>query len=350
MAAFLVILLLVCVYGMKIYTLKEFNTGYLSKNNTTAVKGVFVFLVFMSHFIQYYPVSDAYDTPYKAVRLFLGQLVVVMFLFYSGYGIYESVKKKGSGYIKSFPVNRFLKTLLHLDIAVLLFVIRNLIMDKPMKLANVLWSFIGWKNIGNSNWFMFTILILYFAVYLSFLIFRKKNVWALVLTTVLTIVYVVVMANVIKVANYWYNTALCLPLGMWYSFLKDRIEAGVMKNNIIYHITLAATFGLFMLTHYNKRPLTVYIFWTLLFCLVVVFVTMKVSFGNKALYWLGNHVFSVYILQRLPMSVFYEIEPIASNRYIFFILSFGVTVILAELFDRSMAALDKVLFTKKIKK
>lgn len=349
MAAVLVVLLLICVYGMKIFGPKEFNKDYLSKNNTTAVKGIFVFLVFMSHFIQYCPPVDAYDAPYKAVRLFLGQLVVVMFFFYSGYGIYESIKRKGTSYIKTFPVNRFLKTLLHLDIAILIFVIRNIIMGIPMTFVNVLLSFIGWKSVGNSNWFMFTVLILYFAVYLSFIIFKKNNVASLLLSTVLCIVYIVVMANWVQSANYWYNTALCLPLGLWYSYFKDKIELGVMKNDITYHITLFATFGLFMLAHFNKLPLTIYICWTLLFTLLVIFITMKVNFGNKVLYWLGNHVFSVYILQRLPLSVFNEIEAISSNRYLFFVLSFGVTAILAELFDRATGALDKVLFKKRTK-
>jgi hypothetical protein len=33
--------------------------------------------------------------------------MVVPFLFYSGYGIFEQVKKKGNGYIGSFPKKEF---------------------------------------------------------------------------------------------------------------------------------------------------------------------------------------------------------------------------------------------------
>lgn len=349
MFIFLIILSWICIYGMKISPVKEFNKNYISRDNTTAVKGIFVFLVFMSHFIQYYEMSTVFDNPYKVVRLFLGQLVVVMFLFYSGYGIFESVKRKGTDYIKTFPTNRVLKTLLHLDLAVMLFCIFNLITGKEMTLEKVLWSLIGWKNIGNSNWFMFTILVLYIVIYVAFMLFKKHKVAALIFTTALTFAYIAIMRHVFELAAYWYNTSLCLPLGLWYSFFKDKIEAFVMKNNIIYLVTTAVVTAAFILCHLNKREFGVYILWTITFTLLVVLITMKVNFGNKILYWLGNHVFSVYILQRLPLSVFNEIEAISSNRYLFFVLSFGVTAILAELFERATGALDKVIFKKKAK-
>lgn len=349
MILFVIALFLVCVYGMKIYGVKQFNREYLSRENTNAVKGVFVFLIFMSHFLQYYTSDGPFDGQYLAVRVFLGQLVVVMFWFYSGYGIYESVKRKGVTYIADFPKNRILKTLFHLDLALLFYIIRNLIMGVPMKLPDVLLSLFGWSTIGNSNWFMFVVLVLYLIVYVSFLLFRKNKGIALVTTTLFTVAYIVIMYNFSDKESYWYNTALCFPIGLWYSYFKERIEAFVMKNGIVYHIALIAVFALFMLTHFNKLPITVYIIWTVLFTLLVVLITMKLKIGNKVLYWLGNHVFSIYIFQRLPMSVFVRFENIASNRYLFFILSFVVTAIIAELFDRGVAALDKVIFDRKKK-
>lgn len=341
------ILALACVYGMKIFGFREFNKDYLSRDNTTAVKGIFVVLVFMSHFLQYYKMSGPFDVLYKEIRLFLGQLVVVMFLFYSGYGIYESIKRKGTSYVKSFPKNRVLKTLFHLDLAILIFFIRNLIMDIEMTVPKVLLSLIGWTSIGNSNWFMFAILVLYIIVYVAFLVFKKNKVLGIVATTALTVVYIILMKEFSGMDAYWYNTVLCLPLGMWYSCLKDKINAVMMKNDIIYLAITAVVAAVFLLVHNNKRELPVYILWTIMFTLLVVFGTMKVNLGNKVLYWLGNHVFSVYILQRLPMALFAKIDFIAAEREYFFVLSFAATVILAELFDRGTGALDKLIFDRK---
>lgn len=341
----LVFLSWICVYGMKIAKPDGFNENYLSRNDTTAVKGIFVFLVFMSHFIQYYDMNTVFDNPYKIVRNFLGQLVVVMFLFYSGYGIFESIKKKGTDYVKGLPVNRCLKVLLHLDLAVLLFLVLDLIIGKKVTLTKFLLSLVGWANIGNSNWFIFTIVILYLLVFISFMLFKSKPVLAIAFTTLLTGLYMFIMSKFVYA--YWYNTALCFPLGMWYSLYKEKIGKFFMKNNIVYILGVAFFAVLLAVSYNTKRNFAMYELYTISFTLLVVLITMKISFGNKVLLWLGNHVFSVYILQRIPMTVFQRVDVISSNYYVYFTLCFVVTVILAELFDRFTAVVDKKLFAGK---
>ena len=345
MFIFLIVLSWICIYGMKFSKPDGFNENYLSRNDTTAVKGIFVFLVFMSHFIQYYDMNTVFDNPYKLVRKFLGQLVVVMFLFYSGYGIFESIKKKGTDYVKGLPVNRCLKVLFHLDLAVIIFLVLDLIIGKKVTLTKFLFSLVGWANIGNSNWFIFTIIILYLLVFISFMLFKSKPVFAIAFTTLLTGAYMFIMSKYVDA--YWYNTALCFPLGMWYSLYKEKIGKFFMRNNIIYILSVAFFAVLLAVSYKTKRNFAMYELYTISFTLLVVLVTMKISFGNKVLLWLGNHVFSVYILQRIPMTVFQKIDIVSSNRYIYFTLCFVITVILAELFDRFTAILDKKLFVGK---
>lgn len=338
---------LVCVYSMKIMPVKEFNTGYISRDDSTAVKGIFVFMVFISHFTQYYHMSTAFDNPYKALKVFLSQLIVVVFLFYSGYGVFESIKRKGSGYIKSFPVNRCLKVLFHFDIAILIFLAFGFAMGKTYKPVKILLSLIGWESVGNSNWFIFVIVVLYLLVFISFSIFKKNNLAGIIATTLLTVAFIIALAQFKD--TYWFDTALCLPAGMWYSYFKDKIEKLVMKNNVTYLITAAVIVALFFVAYKFKDNIAVSELWAILFALVILIVTMKVKIGNKVLMWLGNHVFSVYILQRLPMTAFSKVEFISSNRYIYFFASLAVTVVISELFDRAMAVIDKKLFVPRKK-
>lgn len=311
------------------------------------MKGIFVFMVFLSHFTQYYQMNTVFDNPYKLIKNNSGQLVVVMFLFYSGYGIYESLKKKGSGYIRTFPKNRCLKTLLHLDIAVIIYLIFDLIIGQKVTAVNFLLSLVAWKGIGNSNWFMFAIIVQYLLVFIAFTVFSKKRVPALLLVTALSVVYIIVMMQVKE--SWWYNTALCLPLGMWFSYFKDGIQKFVMKNNITYILSGVIVAGIFAVSFLKRKEFVFYEIWTLAFALLVVLLTMKVKFGNKALEWLGNHVFSVYILQRIPMIIFKDVPAVFSSRYIYFVLCFAITVVLSELFDRAMAVIDKKLFAPKLK-
>ena len=77
---------------------------------------------------------------------------------------------------------------------------------------------------------------------------------------------------------------------------------------------------------------------------------MKVQIGNGILDFLGSHVFSIYILQRLPMILLTKLGLAESNKYIFVAVCFFATVTMAVLFDLAMNKLDCLLFTHKIKK
>ena len=72
----------------------------------------------MSHFILYkIPLQKNWiDSVGVKFITKLEQLMVTMFLFYSGYGVMESIKRKGDDYIKSFPKKRILTTLINLFI------------------------------------------------------------------------------------------------------------------------------------------------------------------------------------------------------------------------------------------
>ena len=84
---------------------RGFHEDYLEKNSVLPIKGLFVLFVFFRHSREYF----VYDGPLDSVFLYIDshmiQLIVSMFLFYSGFGIYESIKIKGED---TYPV--FLRT------------------------------------------------------------------------------------------------------------------------------------------------------------------------------------------------------------------------------------------------
>lgn len=99
MAVFLILLLLVFFYEIQIAN-KGDNPDFLTKSKTDAIKGIFIVIVFINHIKEYYIQAGAdlsawYDKAFFLPASALGQLMVVMFLFYSGYGVVESIKKKG---------------------------------------------------------------------------------------------------------------------------------------------------------------------------------------------------------------------------------------------------------------
>ncbi|MDE5670407.1 MAG: hypothetical protein K2I14_02950, partial [Eubacterium sp.] len=130
-----------------------FFKDYSSPAQTTAINGIFVLLVFLSHAAQYVKLNGVMDKPYDLLKTFLGQLVVVTFLFFSGYGMMESICKKGKAYVKNIPGGRLFKVWYHFAIAVLFYIILNLSLGRSYSVKTTLLAFTGWSSISNSNWY-----------------------------------------------------------------------------------------------------------------------------------------------------------------------------------------------------
>lgn len=154
---------------------------YIGKDQCNAIKGISILLVFCGHIMQYItPSGYVYDSIGDKILIpilnFMGQLVVVMFLFYSGYGVQESIRRKGIDYVKQMPKRRLLATLLNFDVAVFSFLLLDLALGINYKTSSFILAFTGWESIGNSNWYIFVILILYFMHYLSAILCNRFGV------------------------------------------------------------------------------------------------------------------------------------------------------------------------------
>ncbi|MBQ2775633.1 MAG: acyltransferase family protein [Clostridia bacterium] len=342
----LVAAVFVFLYGAKFSKPGEFNRDYMSKETTGSINGIFVVVVFMSHISQYMSLNGPTDRAWTDLKGYLGQLVVVTFLFYSGYGMMCSVFKKGTPYIKGLFKNRFLSLLLHFDIAILLYALVNLAIGREYTFKDFLIALTTWKGIGNETWYITAILSLYILMIISFLIFRKSKVLALCSMTALTVLLTFVFIKLGR-PTYCYNTLILFPLGMWYAYFKNAIDKFVAKNNIMYFLVLCIVLGMYVTGQkYKALGLPIYWVWACAFMILIVLVSMKLKIGNTILESLGKHVFSIYILQRIPMSVFNRLG-FANNNLNFFCMCFITTVFLSILFDKAMAKLDSVVFKPK---
>lgn len=260
--------------------------------------------------------------------------MVTMFLFYSGYGIMKSLQIKGETYVKGFFLRRFVPVFFQFVTAILLFVIMNACLGIHYDWQTILFSFTGWESIGNSNWYIFIVFALYILFILVFLIPKLSVYWKNVIHTVLS-VGLVALLYFVKEGSWWWNTVLCFNLGMWYCLFKDRIDA-LMKKPLAYWITLPVTLGLFVLFYVLQYkgiyPAITFIVAALIFCLLVVLITMKVQSKNMVLSFLGKHVFSIYILQRL---VFIPLSKTAllDMEYLFFFVALAITIVVSFAFD-----------------
>ncbi len=291
------------------YCRQGFYTDYLSFDTTNAVKGVFIALVFIKH-VTPYILNSGYvfdDSFFSRAFLFIdaqvGQWIVAMFLFYSGYGIMESIRKKGMAYVQSIPRKRILTTLINFDIAVVLFAIVSLFVPNDYSIKQYLLSFTGWEAVGNSNWYIFIIMLCYLLAYLCFrvLIGKREYYFRRTIICFFLLGISVLVLSFVK-PFWWYDTMLCFGVGMLYSVWRERIEV-ILKR--YYWLILPMVLALLYLlgkSPYYLRGL-VHNTYCVMFCLLVVMLTMKLKVNNAVLIWSGKNLFPLYIYQRIPMII-----------------------------------------------
>lgn len=333
MIATLICLLLLCLYDIGFGREKAFK-DYLSKSRTDSIKGIFILIVFISHSKNYY-LDAGYvfqglgDMVFSKLILNLNQLMVVMFLFYSGYGVMESIARKSVDYINKMPLHRIVNTLINYDIAVILFLVADIALENHITVSQFLLAIVAWDTIGNSNWYIFVILICYLVSW----IIAKNNVplRRVGIYTFLSLAFIAFLLSLVK-KPYWYNTMLAYPLGMMYSTYKDKIEVFIDKQ---YYPTLAILSVLLVLLFYQK-PFDLgdnnLIPMGLIFAMLIVTITMRVKIGNPVLQWLGENLFPLYIYQRIPMMIMAAVLPtwmLTVHPILFVVFSFVLTIIIA---------------------
>lgn len=341
MIIFVLILLIIIISKASLRTGDDtaFHYNYLSKEQTTAINGIFVIMVLIGHFQTYVEMGGLLDEWYLVVFNHLNQMVVATFLFYSGFGMMEATKKKGDEYINKIP-EKFVKLLLRVDVAVVLFLIVDYILGIHYPIKQVLLAFVCWSNIGNSNWYIFVILSIYIAMFTAFKIVSRisdKKAYlciGLSLLFIFTAILVRFLINM-EMGWYWYDTAILFPVGCLYSLLRKKIEAIVMRNNVSYLTALTLMLGVYVLSYFRRFDYGVegYTVWACSFIGLVLLITMKVEIKSNLLTWFGQNVFNIYMLQRIPMIILNNLGFMDSHKYMCLIIVFVVTALIAAVFD-----------------
>ena len=344
MILFFIALLAVSIWQVKF---ASFHEGYIDREQTGSMKGLFAVIIVFSHSLGYVTLSSGViDSSFRFVISSIGQLMVALFFFYSGYGIISSYAKK-NGYSKTFLQKRVAKVLVEFDVAVLLYLVLSFILGHYYHWSNYVFCWIGWKGVGNSNWFVFVVLLLYLLTFLSFQLSElvEENNKSLVLTVVVTILslLVIVCLRFIAEGSWWYDTILCYPFGMWFAISKEKFEALIKKSKLMHWIVLIASALIFVALYLLARvfnPISfTYNLCACAFCLFITVVSTKVRINNKILRWLGVHSFAIYILQRIPMMILSKFGVV--NPYVFEISAIALTMVISYAFVKAFATARK---------
>lgn len=298
---------------------------YLDRPQCDTIKGFFIIMVFISHFMQYVAKVDG-----CVLNLYIGQLMVAPFLFFSGYGVMQSIRLKRE-YVAKMPVHRMFNTLLNFDIAVLVFIVADVFLCRPLNFKQIALSLICLDSVGNSNWYIFVILLCYATAWLSAMLSKR---FVPEVAGLLCLFAMIAMSFLFP--SWWYDTLLCFAFGMLYSKYKDKIDMVLNK----YYFVGMSCVALLLIPLMIRCP-GIYGFGANLkaiaFLSLIVCVMKRFPIGNMVLAWLGQRLFPLYIYQRLPMIIFFTLDPggFACWRMpIYLVLCFAVTILFAVLYPK----------------
>ena len=143
--------------------------------------------------------------------------------------------------------------------------------------------------------------------------------------------------------HYWYNTLFCFNLGIWYSNYKQQIESflKISKNYAIIFVISVISFLVSFFLIETQSPL--FIIKALLFTVLFVLCQMKFLFTPSKIYsQLGKHIFSVYMLQRIPFILLTDLA-LNKNIYLFFIGTLISTIAIATVYDCFIVVFSKYI-------
>ena len=327
----------------------NFFKDYMALENTSPIKGIFVWLIIMSHYRGYYKTTQIYIC--RKILSYFGQKMVSLFLFYSGYGIIESIKKKGINYAKTLPIKSLILFIKY-QLILLIFLLNNILLGKKLNFKNYFLSVIFKQSIGNSNWFAYTIIFLYLYSFLSFgLINNKKNLF-----------FGIIFINIISyfhfyfTYNYFYpkmiytvDNILCFIIGIYYSLLKKYLDKIFMKNDVLYFGNISLIIAIYYY-FFSLKNRNIYIvsLTNCFFSLIIILISMKIRFKNEFLLFLNSHSYSIYLLQRVIMMYVFHNQYFKNSEFIRINFIFVSILFISNIFDNYTSFIDVILKKKKI--
>ncbi|MBQ6517288.1 MAG: acyltransferase family protein [Anaerolineaceae bacterium] len=330
----LIIPILICLVASLSIRKNPDDTDFFSRTQTASINGLFVLMIFIRHFSEYIQVGQ-FDWVLGKGQRYLDQLIVVSFMFFSGYTL-ALQQAKNSSYIKKLP-KKILSLWLMLIVTVLAFLCVQYFLGNTFDIDTILLSMIGYKKVGNSNWYIVAIAILWF---LSYIAYSQKRIKPTILMTVLLIIYMIVFANLKGVDDVMYNTVIAYLFGILFY---DNQELLVRKLTTDKKIFLAAAvISILMLVGglFYHDSFILYELWITAACAILVLFCIKIKMDSPVFIFLNIYSLEIYLVQRIPMLVFQgRIKP----NLLYFIVSAAITMGLAWVWEKIFEKITAIL-------
>ena len=221
---FFVVYLGVVFFKSKVVAKGSWNDDFLLIDQTKSIQGACAIGIVLHHLSQKTCapwLNQEFVISGLEPFLNLGHLFVAIFFFFSGFGLFKSVKIK-ENYLSGFLVKHFAPI-------IILYII-----------VNIEFYQIG-KVFSPYTWYINAIIFLYIVFYLSFRFI--KNDLASIIIVFFGIVLYCVICNWLVLGVWWYNSIGLFLIGLLFAKYQDVIVENIKKHYLFYLIFSVLIFG-----------------------------------------------------------------------------------------------------------
>lgn len=303
----------------------------------------------------------------------IGVCFVGMFFFFSGYGLYSSLRDKPD-YLKTFFRNRIPAVVIPFYLCNFVFILGSWLWGYKFNQGELMPYLTGAILMNSQMWYIVEILILYLLFYVVFCLIKNRNAACLVYGICLMLL----VAFSLRLGHdkttptqglwfhgeWWYNTTLMMLAGILFAKWERQILGFIRKfygivlimsallTAFLYHETLymLQTKGYWYewdgYAGYKEKwqTLAVQFPFVLVTVFMVIVILQKIEFGNKVLAFLGDIALELYLIHNL----FLLYMPIR-NRVGYIIGCYAASIALATLLhlvDRKLIGLVRQIGRK----
>lgn len=288
---------------MRIISQGKWNEKYWDAAECKALRGIAAIGIILHHMAQK---TAASWVPAEYVRhgldpfVNLGYILVGIFFFCSGYGLYLSVKAK-QDYLTGF-IGKHFRPIVFCYI-----------------ISNCIFYLVGGVYSGY-NWYIYAILYMYLAFFLCFK-FCKKERTAIILLTLCALAYIV-FCDFFAIGTWCYNTIGIFVVGLVFAKYRESIvekirQRYVLQLVIMFAVTAVAFAGALLLADaqagtevrglynlYRIMMVLVQFIASSMFSILLFDVNQRMSVSCKVLEFLGSMSLELYLMHVLFVEMF----------------------------------------------
>jgi len=340
-----ILLIAILAFGIKIYGKKQWNPSFLTLKQTKALQGFSVCCIMLHHIAQKTCapwVPSEYVVPGLEPFLDIGYLLVSIFFFCSGYGLYKSNKEKDC-YLKTFLGKRLLLIIIALFITNMIYIYIQMWQGVNFAIIPIPFTIGGAILPNKYSWYIYTMILFYIAFYFSFR-YCKSERNAMIWIFVVTIIYIA-HCDWWMFGDWWYNTVILFGIGLLFAKYENRIIS-IMKKRYISFIIVGLLFtSIFfvlgihtqdILNTWNQDYHYAFMRWThvisqmiasIAFLWTLLLIMMKVNIGNRFLNAMGTITLEFYLIHGLFVECFSYCFVEKGNNSIFYLQNVALMVL-----------------------